>query len=1247
LALLLVHAPEPVSQDRLIDELWGERPPASAAHAVQVYVSGIRKLLRAVGGEVAVNRSESGYVLEVDSELIDGRRFERLLEEARGALADDPGRARGLFDRALSLWRGRPLAECEVSELARREAERLDELHARGIEGWAEARLACDEHGEVVGPLTGLVSANPLRERPRQLLMLALYRSGRHAEALAAYRDACAALYEIGLQPGPELRRLEEAILRHDSSLTALRVSADAAGEVARADARASVDLRVASRAEAEPGLGSGERETQRQGAPRQARKVVTVLFCDVTGSTALGEELDPEVLRGVLNRYFTEMRGIIERHGGTVEKFIGDAVVAVFGIPRVHEDDALRAVRSAALIRERLPAIAVEVGVQLRFRTGVNTGLVLSGEGENLAVGDAVNVAARLEQAAEPGEIVLGDETLRLVRDAVKVAALEPLELKGKSEPMTAYRLLEIDPAAPGVARQLDRPLVGRERELGLLRAAWDCAVQESGCHLLTLLGEAGVGKSRLVAEFLAGLGEGASVLQGRCLPYGEGITFWPLVEALMPVGEAAQALLGRLRSGGTAMPGELFWEVRRLLEGQAHERPLVLHLDDLQWAESMLLDLVDYLTDLSRGAPILVVCTARPELLEDRAGWSVGRSHMTRMTLDPLPEPDSEALLDELGATLDPNARARVIAAGAGNPLFLEEMVALARDRGKVEAPPTIQALLTARLEHLAAEEREVLERGAIEGEVFHRLALRALADEPLAAQVELRLAGLVRKELIRPHPPTFEGDEAFRFRHLLIRDAAYDGLPKAIRAALHERFARWLDGTGRELLELDEIAGWHLEQAMRYRRQLGQTIAPDIGRGAVTHLRAAGDRAFARGDMPAAANLLGRAVDLLPNEDPARPGLLVDIASALTEIGDLARAVSTFELAGKEAPKTGSAGADWRARVGLAFAKTWTGLERWRDAAALAQEAVTALTEVGDDLGVARAWNLLGLACLQIGSSRQADVALGHAIEYARRAQSLREEAQAQTWLLINTWYGATPVDQALTRCREGAAHATSRQVEAFALVEQGPLLAMQGKYRDARRLYRQGRAILDELGLQIFAAGVSQEYLDIEKLAGDLPAAEAELRRACETLERLGEKGFLSTRAACLGHVLCLQGRLEEADAFIEIAAQLASPDDLTTQVLSLSARARMTTKRGHAREATDLAEQAVTILESTDWLSTHADTLVILAEALQAANRPTDAVVALTKAVELYDQKGNLVAARNIRELLNTMTTPSA
>ncbi len=624
LALLLVRPREPVTAERLIDELWGERPPTTAQHAVHVYISGIRKLLRAGGGAATVRSSPAGYALDVERELIDASRFERLVGEGQAALADDASRARQVFADALGLWRGSALAEFAQFEFARREADRLEELRAAAVEGQLEARLECGEHAEVLGTVSGAVAAHPLREGPRRLLMLALYRAGRHAEALGAYRDACVALDEIGLQPGPALRALEAAILRHDASLLAPGIADQLRGaDVARPavsptsespDAAAVHGLRPSEQIEVPPRGGR--------------RKVVTALFWWVTARSALAQDLDPEVHRSVMDRVLAEIQATAERHGGAVERRIGEEVLAVFGIPSVREDDALRAVRAAVETRDRSSALARRLGVTLRLRAGVNTGLVLTGDVETSATGEAVNVAARLARAARPDEIVLSSGTWSLVRDAVEVQPLAPPPADDTSVPQTAVRLVAVDPLAPGVARRLDAALVGRTRELGILEGAWQRSLSERSCHLCTLLGMAGVGKSRLVAELVTRVGDAATVLRGRCLDYGEGITFWPLIEALKVLGERAAPVLEHLSGGGAAVVQELFWEVRRLLDALALAHPVILHVDDLHWAQPVLFDLLENVADLSRGAPILLLCTARPEILEERPSWGGGSS-------------------------------------------------------------------------------------------------------------------------------------------------------------------------------------------------------------------------------------------------------------------------------------------------------------------------------------------------------------------------------------------------------------------------------------------------------------------------------------------------------------------------------------------------------------------------------------------------------------------------------------------
>ena len=541
----------------------------------------------------------------------------------------------------------------------------------------------------------------------------------------------------------------------------------------------------------------------------------MTVVFCDVAGSTAFGESVDPEVLRSLMARYFERMQGIVERHGGSVEKFIGDAVMAVFGVPAAHEDDALRACRTAVEMRDALP----ELGIGGRI--GVNTGEVVVGAQEVLATGDAVNVAARLEQAAQPGEVLVGSETLPLLRGAAQVGAERLLELKGKREPVRAFPLLAV---LPPPERRFATPMVGREHELARLRAVFGQAVHDSSCQLFTILGSAGVGKSRLAAELLAGL-EGL-VVRGRCLSYGEGITYWPVVEMLKQLGRLAEgdaarplrSLLGE--SDEPAVAEEIAWGFRKLLEQEAAAQPLVVVFDDLHWAEETLLDLVEHVADLARDAPIVLLCLARPELLERRPSWGGGKWNATTVLLEPLDAAETEQLLAELGGT-GAELRERVVQVAEGNPLFVEEMLALVRDSsgGEVEVPPTIHALLAARLDQLDPAERSVLECGAIEGRTFHRGAVAALAEGE--GELDRRLVALVRKELVRPDRPQLPGEDAYRFRHLRIRDAAYDALPKSVRAELHERFAAWLERHGADVVELDEILGYHLEQAARTSR------------------------------------------------------------------------------------------------------------------------------------------------------------------------------------------------------------------------------------------------------------------------------------------------------------------------------------------------------------------------------------------------------------------------------------------
>jgi class 3 adenylate cyclase/tetratricopeptide (TPR) repeat protein len=961
----------------------------------------------------------------------------------------------------------------------------------------------------------------------------------------------------------------------------------------------------------------------------QEQRKIVTVLRCDVVGSTSLGESVDPEALRTLLARYFARMKEIIDRHGGTVEKFIGDAVMAVFGVPVVHEDDALRACRAAIEMREALPALGVE------GRIGLMTGEVVTGTEERLATGDAVNVAARLEQSAQPGEVLFGEPTLALVGGAVEVEPVDPLALKGKAEPVPAYRLLGVRDAPE---RRHEALFVGREPELAFVREAWGRAQAEQRCELVTVVGDAGVGKSRLVAEFLRGLE--ATVLRGRCLPYGEGITYWPVVEVLkqldvLPPDEAAAAairsLLGEAETATSAE--EIAWAVRKTLEHASVQRPLLVVFDDIQWGEETFLDLIEHVALLSSGSPILLLCVARPELTDSRSGWPV------TLRLEPLGKEDVHELIPE---RISGELRAKIARAAGGNPLFIEEMLAMAGSvEGEVVVPPTLQALLAARLDQLETAERNVLERGAIEGEIFHRGAVQALAPEE--TQVTPRLAALVRKELIRPDQPQFAGEDGFRFRHLLIRDAAYEALPKQVRAELHERFADWLARVVREHApEYEEILGYHLEQAHRSRAELGplDEHTEGVGRRAAECLAAAGRRALARGDAHAATNLLERALALVPPAEPFGLELAPDLTDALILAGNFERAdqVATAAIEAAEDSRHGLLALLLRSDV-RTFTEPEGSLERLRS---VAESALPELEKAHDDKGLARAWAAIAWTHHIATRFQPAIDAFERAFAHARRAGDERQANQALIQIGIDLIYGPTPAEEAIRRCKAVLEDTSISRwggmgfMDALAVHE-----AMLGDFDAARELVERVRTMTEDLGL---AGGLpfilrAEHGWIIETLAGDPDAAEREIRVAYEALEQMGEKGLLSTQAARLAQSLYAQQRYVEAEDYAKISEQAGASDDIVTQMLWRQVRAKTLARRGHVEDAEELARDAVALAEPTDALDMRADGLVDLAEVLRLIGRTDETTGVLEGAVRLYEQKGDVVSAARARSVL--------
>ena len=982
--------------------------------------------------------------------------------------------------------------------------------------------------------------------------------------------------------------------------------------------------------------------------ARAETRKVVTVVFCDLVGSTALGERTDPELLREVMGRYHAALRLILERHEGTVEKFVGDAVMAVFGLPYVHEDDALRAVRAAVEMRRAVGELELEV------RIGINTGEVVAGAGETLVTGDTVNVAARLEQAAPDGEILLGPGTQRLVRDAVRLEAVASLALKGKEEPVRAYRVLAVLDDVPAFTQPILAPFVGRGHDLQQLEAALETAVDTRAPQLVTVVGPPGIGKSRLVRELLTRTR--TRVLVGRCLSYGDGITYWPLTEIVSQVGDLRAAFAGEsdgdlaaTRVGvalgtaeATATSEEIAWGFRRLFEVIATDAPLVLVLDDIHWAESALLDLIEYVTTFAQDVPLFVLCTARPDLFESRPAWTAPRPNARLVTLEPLASVQSEELVAQLGDASD-DLRRRIVEAAEGNPLFVEQLMAMHAETGstELEVPPTLHALLSARIDRLGEPERAVVERGSVEGRLFHRGAVAELLPEPERAEVGAHLLTLVRKELIRPDRAIVPGDDGFRFGHVLIRDAAYDGIPKRLRAALHEKYADWLTASlGGDAS--DELVGYHLEQAYHFGRELGAEAAA-LGVRAAARLHAAAGAARGRGDATAAVNLLTRAVELVP-ADPLRGDLVVRLALALFSTAEVDRPRALLEEGLALARSAGDRHLEWVSRIELA--KLQLTLDPQGLVETAHREAVEAIAEcepVGDHEVLARAWALIAhvhsLGAQSVDEMRAVERALVHARAYG----DLSLEVELSLSMGATIVFGAISVDEGLRfvdEIRDQLGHVPS--INALALHLLGHLRARQGEFVGAREAIAEWRQQIRELGQERMYAITSGCVWDVCSLAEDWESGEAALREGYDILERAGEKSFLSTIAAYRADAAIRQGRLEDALHFSEVSETLGSSDDVFNEALWRSVRAKVQNARGDSAGAEALAREALDLALRSDFFELVAAAWLDFGTVI-APGDPAGAAAAAREAVRLYEQKGNLVSVRRAQALLSDWT----
>ena len=815
--------------------------------------------------------------------------------------------------------------------------------------------------------------------------------------------------------------------------------------------------------------------------------------------------------------------------------------------------------------------------------------------------------------------------------------------------------------------------------------------ATAEGHCRLATVLGDAGVGKSRLLAALNDSLA-GCLLLRGRCLAYGRGITFWPLREAVRQAAaisddETPDAALEKLRqlAGAEARSAgavervasaiglssaqfpvhEVFWGARKLVEAIAARGPLVLAFEDVHWAETTFLEFVDHLAQEAEG-PVLLVCLARPEFLEFRQDWGE-QAHGVRIALEPLGEAEVGRVIEErLGqAQVAEDVRARIVTASEGNPLFVEQLLEMmveegllrrageawvaAGDLSTVSMPPTIHALLAARLESLNTEEREVIEAASVIGQQFVQDALEEVVSERVRESMPELLEALMQKRLIRLEQADFALERRYRFGHILIRDATYRRLLKASRAVLHERFVGWADRVNQDrdrAVEYEEILGYHLEQAYTCLSELGplDDHGRQLGVQAAARLSSAGQRAFARGDMPAAANLLRRAVALLPIDSHDRLARLPDLAEAMMAIGEFAwaetfldEAIEMAAQAGEEGLRASARLLRLRVRSHSAEPEDWTG-----QMVAEADRGLPVLEAAGDHVELARALRMLAWAHGTACRYGEAAAAAQLAMEHASLGEDERQRQHAASQYAIAALYGPTPVPEAIEHCESIVAGALEdRRTQGLVMSLLSGLRAMQGDFATARDLYTRARLMLEEFGRSVVAASTSQQSCRVELLAREPAAAERELRRDFEVLEEMGERYFLSTAAGELARAVYAQGRYAEAEELTQLAEELSGDDDLTSQALWRSVRAKALARRSLEADAEELARKAVALLEGTDALILQADALEDMAEVLELAGGE-GARECLNQALNRLERKEDVVSVVRVQASLRDL-----
>jgi class 3 adenylate cyclase/tetratricopeptide (TPR) repeat protein len=982
-----------------------------------------------------------------------------------------------------------------------------------------------------------------------------------------------------------------------------------------------------------------------------EQRKTVTVVFADLVESTSTSERLDPEVWSGVLRRYFEALRAAIEKHGGSVEKFIGDAIVGVFGVPTLHEDDALRAVRAALDIHDAVRPLSLQV------RVGVNTGeVVVSGDN---ALGHAISMAARLEQNADAGEVLIGKRTFALVADSFDTAKVEALTVKGSADAVDAWRVIAPRQVTPRGSRA-GAAYVGRERELARIRAAYDTSVNERTCVTLTIVAPPGMGKSRLMSQAVSTLPDAARVLVGRCLPYGEAITYLPLIEAVRQLeiaegaavleraldGQAdAEQVLGRvcatIDGAANGSPDETSWAFRRLLEALAAQQPVVLIIDDIHWADPLLLDLIEYVGTFSAGEPVLLLCATRPDLLESRPGWFAPRDNALQLRVAPLSDAETDGLLATLDVgAMDEATRKRIVATSAGVPLFAEQLAAFDAEGGAQETvPPTIRALLAARVDRLAPDERLVLQHAAIQGPTFHMDTLSELVPEDARAALGGRLMALVRREFVRPENAPGAHD-TFAFNHALIRDAVYDQMPRRARADLHERFSAIAERRGAS----SAVIAHHLDEAYRERAALGEPsdTLEELALRAGAVLAVAGREATARKETTNAVELLRRAADLLSNAPAQRLAVLAQLIDALVAVPDIDGARAVRDEAASLATALGDETSALRAELAWTIVEQRVDMPGWQDRTmSIVDRAIDRFTAARDEGAIAQALVLKALAIAQ-DDQPGAIATLKSAHEHALRSGDERIQVEAWDELGGAMIFGPTPFAEVLEFVRGEVAWAREHGV-AFTVAD--------GRLGEAYATAALGRfdeavAILHEL-IEFFAGlpGKVSQHGECYTLAGrierdrnDSKAALANYQQAMEIFEGSGHRRWWRNAAPGAAHALLDLGRDDEARAILDAMPERDGSTDIRPGAFQLEAEARYAARTGDARRGLEFADRAVGAVADTGALFYEGRARETRAELLTAAGDIDAARSEYARARDAYERKGYLPGVARIDRL---------